>query len=146
MKTLLVSIVLLSVSLTQAMEIKVGSYNKAKYVKISPSFNFNSELGRAWVEVDATVASSDPESLPEVDTYKHKIPGLRFDSKSLSVVYKSAEQSQVTCSTAKKAKQSSLKMTSSCKFVLKDETVLVDDGYYLQKVDYHTVYLQVAEE
>jgi len=104
-------------------EAPVGSYQQ-----ISASFEVNSELGRAWVDVavQPIASGSEPVFAPPIE---RQVDGLYYDSARKQVLYRTASGPIVCAEDATSLGGTYLKGTGNCRLILSTEQRPVDDGY-----------------
>ena len=104
-------------------EAPVGSYQQ-----IAASFEVNSELGRAWVDVavQPIASGSEPVFAPPIE---RQVDGLYYDSARKQVLYRTASGPIVCAEDATSLGGNYLKGTGNCRLILSTEQRPVDDGY-----------------
>jgi hypothetical protein len=147
MRTLLIAICILMSALAQAGEIRVASISQYELwgsASVSQKFEFNPELGRAWVLI--TLSSNDPDGGVS-DDQRVKIPGLSFDTTTNSIMLdfegkltKCAEYKTVGRSIFRRKE---LVMSPECKFEGRWRNITYDDGFEMKKTKRYEVFLIV---
>ena len=105
-------------------EAPVGSYQQ-----ISASFEVNSELGRAWVDVavQPIASGSEPVFAPPIE---RQVDGLYYDSAQKQVLYRTAAGPIVCAEDATALGATYLKKsTGNCSLIPSTEQRSVDDGF-----------------
>lgn len=142
MKTLLIAALILSSLSAFAKKIEIERTSINAYYTMSAKFDFNPELGRAWVEF--TGSFSDPDAMSEI--YRIKVTGLSFDKENAQIVYTDGNET-VVCANVRVGgsifKPTRIYPTNSCRFSHEIETKMVDDGYEIKKVSYQVEYLNI---
>lgn len=147
MRNLVIALSLMMSAAVFAGEIRVTSFSQYDLwgsASVSQKFEFNPELGRAWVLV--SISSSDSEG--GASGYERiKISGLTFDAATNSVMLdfegkltKCAEYKTVGRSIFRRKE---LVMTSECKFEDRWRDVVYDDGFEIKKTKVYDVVLVV---
>jgi len=147
MKGFLVSLALLVTASMQAHEVKIASFDKNEFNRLTPTFGINAELGRAWVRVEAsledTLTMGSDGFLENTSYFRINVEGLSFDAATKSIKYGSGSEA-ITCASGKKAKESAMKLnTAVCNFIVKEEVTDVDDGFNVNRRVTQNLYLQV---
>jgi hypothetical protein len=149
MKKYLLICSLLMNCLAHSTEIKFAEFKADEVYDHSSTFNFNSELGRAWVETNIQDHYNDPEASHFGTTYRFIVKGLSYDNTKKEVIYTNAKNVVSVCvapvSKKYNPKKFVMKETKNCTFVTKKIKRQVDDGYYVQEVEYLELYLQIKE-
>ncbi len=95
-----------------------------EFQKLNAKFNFDSKLGRAWVDVEQV----DSEFQPNRNTVAKTVDGLSYDSKAKEVVYQRGG-SRIVCAQGKSfLGESTARATGNCPLVVSYEQRTVDDG------------------
>lgn len=144
MRKLMIALVALFIATAHAAEIKVAEFSQYQLSgmnHLSQEFQFNSELGRAWINF--TVSNFDPDSMP--DEYRVKVAGLYFD-KTEEAVKLDFEGQTYVCAQLKRGRVFRtpwLKETNACKFEQRTRIVTYDDGYEIKKTEKVDVFIVV---
>lgn len=95
-----------------------------EFQKLNAKFNFDSKLGRAWVDVEEV----DWEFQPNRNTVAKSVDGLSYDSKAKELLYQRGG-SRIVCAEAKSfLGESTARPTGNCPLVVSYEKRTVDDG------------------
>jgi hypothetical protein len=133
MKILVLGLTLMLSAVAQAVEIKILDIPEWPGSTVNSKFEFNKELGRAWVEIEVSRGSGEDSSS---DFYRTKVEGLFFDILTSSVVIEHQglliECAQVSMRGRSIFRIERIKNTN-CEFTSKVVTVLVDDGFEIKK-------------
>lgn len=142
MKKILVIVLVMISQLSFATTIKV--YEAPAY-DFKPSYDpfsygINRELGRAWLSFYETDSTFDE---PTSHTTDIKVPGLSYDNKAETVVYRNGSQEIVCAETVVKGrifKKSVLVPTGRCSFDIEYVNYQHDDGFNVKTVKYGQIY------
>jgi len=109
----------------------------------SKTFGINTDLGRAWVEIDIY---RDPSETTE--TYRVQVPGLSYDKDKAQVVYSSDGQT-VVCANVRNTggwifKHQRVEPTGDCELTRKYVKVPVDDGFGIDVIEHFEVHFKPA--
>ncbi len=111
--------------LARAEEILVFEAKVNEFQKLNAQFKFDSNLGRAWVDVEQL----DSEFQPVWGKVMRMVDGLSYDSQAKEVLYKRGD-SKIVCAEAKTVLTESIaRATGNCPLVVSYEVRTVDDGF-----------------
>ena len=110
----------------------------------SKRFGINSELGRAWVEIDIY-----RDQVETSDTYRVAVPGLSYDKGVGQIVY-SSEGKSVVCANVREAgswifKSQRIEPTGDCELTRKYVKVPIDDGFAVDVIEHFEVHFKAAD-
>jgi len=102
--------------------------------EITPSFGFNAQLGRAWVNV--AFVTPQVEMNPLVQEHRMVVPGLSFDPAQNALVLKRDGKS-VTCALVSKSLfgETVARDNGQCRFEVTPYQAQQDNGYEMVKFD-----------
>lgn len=111
----------------------------------SPRLAVNTELGRAWVELERWSQLTE-----SYDYNRISVPGLSYDAEARQVVFESNGK-RVACANVKPAgrwifRHDRLDLTGNCRLSLSRATLPVDDGFLVYKVPHLKLHLQVLPQ
>jgi len=135
MKILFSLLIMLSTTSIFAEEIVLRDHSLAKLWPartMSPTFNYNKSLERAWVEV--SYYTQDDWASPDND--RIKVEGLSFDAQTHEVILEK-EGARIICSERKKNIFGYyMKETKKCLLKVVHYNKSIDDGFEIKKVPY----------
>ena len=116
--------------------------------KITPSFDINAKLGRAWVNLEIDDSPSDPDSSSYDE--RVKIEGLSYDVDTKEVIFTSVNGEITVCAKSRTRgrgifRNTRIFKTNACKFKKGTEVRTIDDGYDIYKRKYQTITLEINE-
>ena len=115
------------------------------YAETSAKFEINSELGRAWVNLEIDEGPTDVD----FETYelRVKVDGLSFNNENGSVIYTDGNKTtncMVTTSRGRGLfKRTLLASTGNCKFTKKKMIKKYDNGFEIKTRSYIETYLTI---
>jgi hypothetical protein len=138
-KILLCFLVVISASgLAGAAPVVIFEAPISEFQSVSATFDFDSKLGRAWVEVE----SLDSEFEPSWNAVTRKrVDGLSYDSQAKQVLYQRGDRPIVCAEETSFLGISSLKSTGNCPLQVSYEARTVDDGFHPRKETFAKVTL-----
>ncbi len=111
---------------------------------VTSTFQINTELGRAWVNVSISEIVGDSTYY---DDTRVKVEGLSMNEDRTAIVFEKDGLSAVCASVTSKRgvfrTNLVIRPTGECKLVAKEEKVQVDDGFNVYTVPMIRVYLNV---
>lgn len=143
MKKLLGIMLLTMTSIASANTIKI--YSTWDYTaRITPRFEINADLERAWLEIEVDSCGSDSDC--ESDEVRVKLDGLTYDAVSKQIIYNS-ENVSIVCAEERTRgrgifRNTRMIETGNCTFENKFEIKMVDDGFFIKKKKYQTLYFK----
>lgn len=110
----------------------------------SKRFAINSELGRAWVEIDVWHNPSETGEMHRV-----QVPGLSYDKAKAQVVFTANGQS-VVCAKVQESgvlifKHQRIEPTGDCELTRRYVQVPVDNGFNVEVLEHFEVYLNTSQ-
>ncbi len=107
----------------------------------SKKFVINSELGRAWVEVDLYYAMSETS-----DHHRIVVPGLSYDREKSEVVF-DADGRRVVCATVQQRgwwifKHEDIEATGDCELTHRYVKVPTDNGFAIDHIEHFEVHFK----
>ncbi|MES2884191.1 MAG: hypothetical protein V4709_05270 [Pseudomonadota bacterium] len=138
----------LSLSAVTAVAVETTPIFKAPIAEQEASkskrFGINSELGRAWVEIDIYKDQAETS-----DTYRVAVPGLSYDKNVSQIVY-SSEGKSVVCANVREAggwifKSQRIEPTGDCELTRKYVKVPIDDGFAVDVIEHFEVHFKAAD-
>lgn len=143
-------IILLSITTILAEEIKIAEFDARDIDRTTSEFNYNPQLGRAWVETTIYDNGHYEDSVNFGRTYKILVTGLSFDTVSNQIIYTDQNNVVTVCSKLikknKRSKKYVLKETHQCSFVTRSSTRTIDDGFYIQNQEILELYLNYVSQ
>jgi hypothetical protein len=147
MKSVLLSFLILITFNVSAKSIRVHKTLDG-WGEITPSFDINAELGRAWVNLEIDDSPSDPDS----DSYdkRVKVEGLSYDTKTKEIIYTSEDGLVTVCAETRTRgrgifRSTRIKNTQACFFEEGKVVSSYDDGFYVRTRKYQTLTLVINE-
>lgn len=135
MKTVMMLVLALFSLSAMAGEIKLydrPTWEITNVGSVKKTFEFNKELGRAWINL--TFVPDYSEDSVDTDV-RVKVAGLSYNDATKEIIL-DAEGAQVVCATVKKNfLGTQVKATGNCKFVEKYYKTQVDDGFEIKTVE-----------
>lgn len=144
MKKLLGLVLLSMTTMASAQSIKV--YSTWLYTAdITTKFAINADLGRAWLELEVDNCGMDPDC--DTDEVRVKVEGLSYNTELKQVEF-SKDNKTVVCAIEKTRgrgifRSTRLVETNECTFKNIEEVKMVDDGFFIKKRKYQTVFLEI---
>lgn len=147
MKNVMIALSMILAAAANASEIKIAQYSQYELwgnPYVTQAFAYNSDMGRAWVEVKIT--SNDPDG-GVGSTDRVKVEGLSYNPESREIVI-DHEGKLTTCATVKTTgrgifKQTHIKESKACKFVGRWKEITYDDGFEIKKTSRYELFLNV---
>jgi hypothetical protein len=113
-------------------------------VDVSPAFEINFSLNRAWVNVVISEFSGDSTTYED---NKVKIEGLSYDPEQKSIILERNGEKVVCAYLYNKRfvidQGRSIKLTNRCKFEVKNVITQVDNGFEIQDVEMIEVLMHI---
>jgi hypothetical protein len=147
MKSTLLLLGLLSLSLAQAEEIKIMDLNKydlSGSTSVRSQFEVNEELGRAWVKV--TLVAWHPDDAGDAQSFRVKVPGLSYDADSGSIIL--TRDGEITeCARVEERGRSVFRRKvieeKKCEISGRWKRVTYDDGFEIQETEKYEIFLAI---
>ena len=105
---------------------------------VSAKFDYDSKLGRAWIDIDEV--DNRYEETP-VATVMKKVDGLSYDSETNQVLYRTGDRSIVCAEEKSFLGIGALYNTGDCQLKVSVEERTVDDGFHPEKQSFVKVTL-----
>lgn len=114
--------------------------------ELTPSFEINAELGRAWVNIEIDSSPNDPDSSPWDE--RIKVDGLFYDQTTKEIVYSDEKGDEFVCAKTRTRgrgifKNTRIVKTNTCTFKITKEVRSIDDGFHFTKRKYQVMNLVI---
>jgi len=143
MKKLLGTLLLTMTAVASANSVKI--YSTWDYTaEITPRFEINADLGRAWLEVEVDSCGMDPDC--DSDEVRVKVEGLKFNTELKQIELTQNGETFVCADVRTRGRgifrSTRLRETGNCTFNKVIEIKNVDDGFYIKRRKYQTIFLE----
>jgi hypothetical protein len=97
--------------------------------KVEAKFDFDSDLGRAWVDVE----ENDFRYEKSENTVRARVEGLYYDAKVKQIIYRSGDRPIVCAKESNILGIGTLYPTGNCPLAVTFEDRILDDGFHADK-------------